>query len=127
MKDRCPVLLFLTTNIKQLTAVSVTLDTKENDARGVSYASLLLIAGLHARARSSILKKIWLSIHLIKNHVTIRSAGVTRARKNGRALVLSCACYAGYRTSAHPSAAQGNQCEMSNVVASVGACNLFLT
>ena len=72
--------LFLTMKINQLTAVSVTLDTKENDARGVSYASLLLIAELHARARSSIPKKIWLSIRPIKNHVIIRAACLAGAR-----------------------------------------------
>ena len=58
--------LFLTIKINQLIAVSVILDTKENDARGMSYASLLLIAELHARARSSIPKKIWLSIDPMK-------------------------------------------------------------
>ena len=80
VQRRCPVFLFLTIKINQLTAVSVTLDTKENDARGVSYASLLLIAELHARARSSIPKKIWLSIHPIKNHVIIRAACLAGAR-----------------------------------------------
>ena len=95
VQRRCPVFLFLTIKINQLTAVSVTLDTKENDARGVSYASLLLIAELNARARSSIPKKIWLSLHPIKNHVIIRAACLAGARKKGRASVLSCACYAG--------------------------------
>ena len=80
VQRRCPVFLFLTIKINQLTAVSVTLDTKENDARGVSYASLLLIAELHARARSSIPKKIWLSIRPIKNHVIIRAACLAGAR-----------------------------------------------
>ena len=87
--------LFFTIKINQLTTVSVTLDTKESDARGVSYASLLLIAELHARARSSIPKKIGLYIHPIKNHVIIRAACLAGARKKGRSSVLSCACYAG--------------------------------
>ena len=41
MLHRHPVFLSLTTKINQPAAVSVTLDTKENDARGVSHALLL--------------------------------------------------------------------------------------
>ena len=41
MLHRHPVFLSLTRKINQPAAVSITLDTKENDARGVSHALLL--------------------------------------------------------------------------------------
>ena len=79
-----------------------TLDTKENDARGVSYASLLLIAELHARARSSIPKKIWLYIHPIKNHVIIRAAVAGARKKGARAFFLAPATQAKVRSPIRP-------------------------
>ena len=94
--------LFLTIKINQLTTVSVTLDTKENDARGVSYASLLLIAELHARARSSIPRKIWLYIHPIKNHVIIRAAVAGARKKGARAFFLAPATQAKVRPPIRP-------------------------